>query len=71
MLLRVEPLARMGATVTGIDAVEKSIHIARLHAAQDPVVAARTEYITTTAEALVEQGQTFDGVLSLEVRRPV
>uniref|UniRef100_A0A2N9I703 Methyltransferase domain-containing protein n=1 Tax=Fagus sylvatica TaxID=28930 RepID=A0A2N9I703_FAGSY len=27
-----EPLARMGATVTGVDAVEKNIKIARLHA---------------------------------------
>ncbi|CAK9140721.1 unnamed protein product [Ilex paraguariensis] len=27
-----EPLARMGATVTGIDAVEKNTKIARLHA---------------------------------------
>lgn len=26
-----QPLARMGATVTGIDAVEKNITIARLH----------------------------------------
>ncbi|CBI33016.3 unnamed protein product, partial [Vitis vinifera] len=26
-----EPLARMGATVTGVDAVEKNIKIARLH----------------------------------------
>uniref|UniRef100_A0A0D3BTC6 Methyltransferase type 11 domain-containing protein n=1 Tax=Brassica oleracea var. oleracea TaxID=109376 RepID=A0A0D3BTC6_BRAOL len=27
-----EPLARMGATVTGIDAVNKNVKIARLHA---------------------------------------
>lgn len=27
-----KPLARMGATVTGIDAVDKNIKIARLHA---------------------------------------
>ena len=27
-----QPLARMGATVTGVDAVEKNIKIARLHA---------------------------------------
>ncbi|KAF2565531.1 hypothetical protein F2Q68_00024793 [Brassica cretica] len=27
-----EPLARMGATVTGIDAVDKNVKIARLHA---------------------------------------
>lgn len=27
-----QPLARMGATVTGVDAVDKNIKIARLHA---------------------------------------
>lgn len=27
-----KPLARMGATVTGIDAVDKNVKIARLHA---------------------------------------
>lgn len=31
-LLLLQPLARMGATVTGIDALEKNINIARLHA---------------------------------------
>lgn len=30
--LLLQPLARMGATVTGVDAVEKNIKIARLHA---------------------------------------
>ena len=64
---RVEPLARLGAQVTGIDAVEKSIHIARLHAALDDVVASRVEYRAVTAEALVAEGASFDAVLSLEV----
>ena len=31
-LLLIQPLARMGATVTGVDAVDKNIKIARLHA---------------------------------------
>lgn len=31
-LLLLQPLARMGAAVTGIDAVEKNIKIASLHA---------------------------------------
>lgn len=31
-LLFVQPLARMGAAVMGVDAVEKNIKIARLHA---------------------------------------
>ncbi|XP_057996672.1 ubiquinone biosynthesis O-methyltransferase, mitochondrial isoform X1 [Hevea brasiliensis] len=43
-----EPLARMGATVTGIDALEKNINIARLHAGLDPVTST-IEYCCTTA----------------------
>lgn len=61
-----EPLARMGATVTGIDAVEKNIKIARLHADLDPVTSS-IEYICTTAEELVEEQRKFDAVLALEV----
>uniref|UniRef100_A0A0E0A559 Polyprenyldihydroxybenzoate methyltransferase n=1 Tax=Oryza glumipatula TaxID=40148 RepID=A0A0E0A559_9ORYZ len=43
-----EPLARMGATVTGIDAADESIKIARVHAASDPLTAS-IEYLCTTA----------------------
>ncbi|KAG6478991.1 hypothetical protein ZIOFF_062441 [Zingiber officinale] len=43
-----EPLARMGATVTGIDAVEKNIKIADIHAALDPLTSS-IEYHCTTA----------------------
>uniref|UniRef100_A0A0E0DX29 Ubiquinone biosynthesis O-methyltransferase, mitochondrial n=1 Tax=Oryza meridionalis TaxID=40149 RepID=A0A0E0DX29_9ORYZ len=43
-----EPLARMGATVTGIDAADESIKIARVHAASDPLTAS-IEYFCTTA----------------------
>ncbi|WZZ50073.1 hypothetical protein YC2023_050180 [Brassica napus] len=51
-----EPLARMGATVTGIDAVEKNVKIARLHAVR-----------SSLTYKLVDQGRTFDAVLALEV----
>lgn len=61
-----EPLARMGATVTGIDAVEKNIKIARLHAERDPATST-IEYFCTTAEKLVEEQREFDAVLALEV----
>ncbi|KAL1347811.1 hypothetical protein HN51_023837 [Arachis hypogaea] len=61
-----EPLARLGATVTGIDAVEKNIKIARLHADLDPTTST-IEYCCTTAEKLVEEGRTFDAVMALEV----
>ncbi|XP_057460633.1 ubiquinone biosynthesis O-methyltransferase, mitochondrial-like [Actinidia eriantha] len=61
-----EPLARMGATVTGVDAVEKNIKIARLHADLDPLTSA-IEYRCTTAEKLVEEHKEFDAVIALEV----
>ncbi|CAL5342883.1 unnamed protein product [Camellia sinensis] len=71
-----EPLARMGATVTAIDAVEKNIKIARLHADLDPLTSA-IEYRCTTAgkltdtimwtEKLVEEHREFDAVIALEV----
>ncbi|CAN7137341.1 unnamed protein product [Brassica rapa subsp. narinosa] len=61
-----EPLARMGATVTGIDAVDKNVKIARLHADMDPMTST-IEYQCTTAEKLVDEGRTFDAVLALEV----
>ncbi|PON69399.1 Ubiquinone biosynthesis O-methyltransferase [Parasponia andersonii] len=70
-----EPLARMGATVTGVDAVEKNIKIARLHADLDPLTST-IEYCCTTAEAyamllwtekMVEEHKSFDAVISLEV----
>uniref|UniRef100_A0A7C9ECC5 Ubiquinone biosynthesis O-methyltransferase, mitochondrial n=1 Tax=Opuntia streptacantha TaxID=393608 RepID=A0A7C9ECC5_OPUST len=61
-----EPLARMGAMVTGVDAVDQNIKIARLHAESDPVTAS-IEYLCTTAEKLVEEQRQFDAVLALEV----
>ncbi|CAL4937043.1 unnamed protein product [Urochloa decumbens] len=61
-----EPLARMGATVTAIDAVDKNIKIASIHAASDPITAS-IEYCCTTAEALVKEERLFDAVISLEV----
>ncbi|KAM2268119.1 hypothetical protein ACFX1S_046287 [Malus domestica] len=61
-----EPLARMGATVTGVDAVEKNIKIACVHADLDPVTS-RIEYQYTTAEKLVEEQKNFDAVFALEV----
>jgi len=59
-----EPLARLGATVTGIDAAERNITIARLHAEQSGV---SVDYQVTTSEALAALGQTFDLVLNMEV----
>ncbi|XP_047940704.1 ubiquinone biosynthesis O-methyltransferase, mitochondrial [Salvia hispanica] len=61
-----EPLARMGASVTGVDAVEKNIKIAQLHADLDPTTSS-IDYLCTTAEKLVEEHRKFDAVLALEV----
>lgn len=59
-----EPLARLGASVTGIDAAERNIAIARLHAEQSGLA---IDYKATTAEALAATGAGFDIVLNMEV----
>ena len=58
-----EPLARMGAQVTGIDASEQSILIARQHADRNAV---NVDYYCATPETFQSQAQ-FDLVISLEV----
>ena len=62
--LLTEPLTRLGATVVGIDATEKNIRIAALHAEQGGL---SIDYRHTTAEALDEAGERFDAVLNMEV----
>lgn len=59
-----EPLARMGATVVGVDAASENIAIASSHAADMELT---IDYRATTAETLVAQGERFDAVISLEV----
>ena len=59
-----EPLARLGATVTGIDAAERNIKIAALHAEQSGV---EVTYLTTTSEELAAKGEKYDLVLNMEV----
>lgn len=62
--LLTEPMARLGATATGIDATGRNIEIARLHAAQ---TGTRITYLPCAAEDLVAQGQRFDIVLAMEI----
>ena len=59
-----EPMCRLGFTVTGVDASEKNIHIARLHAEHQelPII-----YRPATAELLASEGLMFDVVLNMEV----
>lgn len=59
-----ESMAKLGATVTGIDVVEKNIGIARAHARASGV---DVTYRQQTASALAAEGATFDVVLNMEV----
>ena len=56
-----EPLARMGAKVTGIDAGAENIAVAKDHAKQSGL---KIDYVATTAEDF--KGQ-FDVVMALEI----
>ncbi len=59
-----EPLTRLGAEVTAIDAAEKNIKTASTHAAE---VGLEIDYRHTTAEDLLADGDSFDVVLNMEV----
>ena len=59
-----EPMARLGAKVTGADAAGANLPVARVHARQSGL---EIDYRHTTAEALAEQGEQFDVVLNMEV----
>lgn len=59
-----EPMARLGAEVTGIDAAERNVAAARLHAEQTGLA---IDYRNVSVEALAEQGARFDVVLNMEV----
>ena len=59
-----EPLARMGADVTGIDASERNIRTAQVHAKQGSL---DISYRSTTVEEIAATGESYDAVISLEV----
>jgi len=62
--LMAEPLARLGASVTGADAAEGNIRVASLHAAQQELP---IDYRATTSEALAAEGHSYDVVMALEI----
>ena len=62
--LLAEPLARLGAVVTGVDPVEDSIAAARWHAAATGVP---VSYVEGTVEDLVAAGRRFRLTLAMEV----
>jgi len=59
-----EPMARLGAEVTGADAAEGNLPVARIHAEQSGLT---IDYRFDTAEALAAAGEQFDVVLNMEV----
>ena len=59
-----EPLCRMGATVTGVDAGKENIKIAKAHAVKHGL---NIDYRATTAEELAATGAKFDAVTALEI----
>ena len=59
-----EPLARLGAKVTGLDPAPTNISVARLHAERAGL---SVDYRNETVEAVVDRGETFDMVLAMEV----
>lgn len=59
-----EPLARLGAQVTGIDASAMSINVAKRHATN---TGTEVDYQHKLAEELVASGQQFDVVINAEV----
>lgn len=59
-----EPMTRLGAEVTAIDASERNVNIARIHAQQSGL---SIDYRHSTSEQLVAQGECFDVVLALEI----
>lgn len=59
-----EPLARLGARVTGLDASAETIKVARLHAQQSGV---DVDYICGAAEDLAGQKKKYDVVTALEI----
>ena len=60
-----EPMVRLGARVTGVDALERNLKTAKTHAEQ---VGVEVDYRHGTIEQLVAAGETpFDVVLNMEV----
>jgi 2-polyprenyl-6-hydroxyphenyl methylase / 3-demethylubiquinone-9 3-methyltransferase len=59
-----ESMARLGATVTGIDIVSKSLQVARQHSLSQGL---SIEYLECTAEELTRLERPFDIVLNMEV----
>lgn len=62
--LLTEPMARLGAAVTGLDASAEAIKAAKAHAAQSGL---KIDYKCDSAESLATQGRTYDVITALEI----
>jgi 2-polyprenyl-6-hydroxyphenyl methylase/3-demethylubiquinone-9 3-methyltransferase len=62
--LLAEPLTRLGARVTAIDAAERTVKIAAQHAQEGGLA---IDYRHATAEQLAEAGEAYDVVLNMEI----
>jgi len=62
--LLTEPLARLGARVTGIDAARATVETAKAHAELHGL---QIDYRVATAEQLAAEGARFDAVLAMEI----
>jgi 2-polyprenyl-6-hydroxyphenyl methylase/3-demethylubiquinone-9 3-methyltransferase len=59
-----EPLAKLGASVTGIDPAEENVAAAKLHAEKSGLA---IDYRATTIEAIAGRNEIFDIVIASEV----
>jgi len=59
-----EPMAKLGANVTGLDVVEKNIKTASTHAKNQGL---KINYIHSTVEKISEKDKKFDVILNMEV----
>lgn len=59
-----EPISRLGADLTAIDASQKNINIAKIHGEKSGL---KIDYQCASAEELASQNQQFDVVLALEI----
>lgn len=59
-----EPFSHMGADVTAIDASEKNIEVAKIHAQKSGL---KIDYRATSAEELLNEKEKFDVVFALEI----
>jgi 2-polyprenyl-6-hydroxyphenyl methylase/3-demethylubiquinone-9 3-methyltransferase len=59
-----EPLARLGASVVGIDPADENVAAAKLHAEKSGLV---IDYRVATAETLADAGERFDLAVASEV----